>query len=232
VKTSSIVIVGGGLIGLSTAYFCSRRGHRVVVLERQSPPRDGCSFDNAGLVVPSHFIPLAAPGMVTLALRWMGNPESPFYLEPRWSWDLIGWAWRFCRAATAGRVAQAAPLLRELNLASRALFEELASREGNRFGFTRKGLLMLCRTERALHDEAKTVEQARRLGLAAELLTARQAAELEPNVHMTIAGAAFFPDDCHLSPRDFVLGLEGNGRPPSPRRGGPCAHAKPPGAHP
>jgi D-amino-acid dehydrogenase len=70
------------------------------------------------MVVPSHFIPLAAPGMVALGLKWMWNPESPFYIKPRLSWDLLTWATRFWAAATASRVARAAPLLRDLHMAS------------------------------------------------------------------------------------------------------------------
>ena len=64
-----IVILGGGVIGLSVAEACARRGHRVTVIDRQPQQRDGCSFGNAGMVVPSHFIPLAAPGMVALGLK-------------------------------------------------------------------------------------------------------------------------------------------------------------------
>ena len=84
-------IIGLFVIGLRSRY-CSRqghRGHRSSSAEARS--RDGCSFVNAGMVVPSHFVPLASPGMVQLGLRWMWNPESPFYVKPRLSADLLGW---------------------------------------------------------------------------------------------------------------------------------------------
>src|SRR5690349_13955663 len=100
----SIVIVGGGVIGLTTAYYCARKGHRVTLLDRNGPDHEGCSYGNAGMVVPSHFVPLAAPGMVALGLRWMWNPQSPFYIKPRLDWDLIDWGWKFYRAATAAHV--------------------------------------------------------------------------------------------------------------------------------
>src|ERR1700761_1558635 len=103
-----VVVVGGGVIGLSVAHECARRGHRVTVIER-APERRGASFGNAGMVVPSHFIPLAAPGMIALGLKWMWNPESPFYIQPRLVWDLITWAIRFWRASTPERVKRAAP---------------------------------------------------------------------------------------------------------------------------
>ena len=78
-----IVIIGGGVIGLCTAYYALECGHRVTLLERGPAEHDSCSLGNAGMVVPSHFMPLAAPGAVALGLRWMWNPASPFYVKPR-----------------------------------------------------------------------------------------------------------------------------------------------------
>lgn len=202
------MVVGGGVIGLSTAYFCARAGHRVTVLDRQPERRDGCSFGNAGMVVPSHFIPLAAPGMVALGLRWMWNPESPFYIRPRLDRDLLSWGWKFWRSSTAAHVRRSAPLLRDLSLASRETFAELASVPGNDFGFVPRGLLMLCRTGHALAEEARTAGQARELGLPAEVLDPRQAAALDPAVRMQVAGAVYFPKDCHLAPDRFMAALQ------------------------
>lgn len=203
-----ILVIGGGVIGLSTAYYCARKGHRVTVIDRNPEQRDGCSFGNAGMIVPSHFIPLAAPGMVALGLKWMWNPESPFYIKPRLDWDLLSWAFRFWRASTPGRVRCAAPLLRDLQLASRACFEELADLTGNGFALVKRGLLMLCKTQHALDEESKMAEQARQLGIPAEVLDARQTAALDPDVRMDIAGAVYFPKDCHLSPDRFMAGLQ------------------------
>lgn len=102
----------------------------MTVVERGPEQHDSCSLHNAGMVVPSHFIPLAAPGAVSLALKWMWNPESPLYIKPRLDWDLVTWGLRFMRRANAAHVARSAPLLRDLSLASRHLFEERpASRE-------------------------------------------------------------------------------------------------------
>src|ERR1044072_6097438 len=126
-----VVIVGAGVIGLSTACYCARRGHRVTIVDRGGPRDEGCSYGNAGMIVPSHFVPLAAPGMVALGLKWMWNPESPFYIKPRLDWDLLSWGWNFYRAATAAHVARSAPLLRYLSLASRTCFEELAAIPGS-----------------------------------------------------------------------------------------------------
>src|SRR5512134_3662955 len=131
-----ILIIGGGVIGLCTAYYCLQHGHRVTVVERGNPDRDCCSRGNAGLVCPSHFIPLASPGMVRTGLRMMANPRSPFYIQPRLD----------------------AALLRDLNIASRDAFVELQN-ELN-FKLHRRGLLMLCRTEQGFAHEREFAERA------------------------------------------------------------------------
>jgi D-amino-acid dehydrogenase len=119
-------------------------------VERHPEERDGCSFGNAGMIVPSHFVPLAAPGMVALGLKWMWNPQSPFYVKPRLNIDLLSWGWKFWRAANRRHVERSAPLLRDLSLASRDCFEELAALPGNDFGLVKRGLLMLCKSQQTL----------------------------------------------------------------------------------
>ena len=203
-----VVIVGGGVIGLCSAYYCMQRGLRVTVVERNASQRDGCSFGNAGLIVPSHFVPLAAPGMVALGLKWMASPESPFYVRPRCSPDLLSWGFRFWRACTPQRVERAAPLLRDLHLASRACYEQLADEWSNDFGLACKGLLMLCRTPQALEEESHGARRAVELGMPAEMLDAAATAALDPGVRMQICGSVYYPRDAHLVPQRFVAGLQ------------------------
>ena len=160
------------------------------------------------MIVPSHFTPLAAPGMVALGLKWMWNPESPFYIKPRLDLDLLSWGFKFWRAATADHVRRAAPLLRDLHLASRAGYEEFAALPDTDFGLVQKGLVMLCRTQHALDEEAAAAQQARALGVPADVLDARQTTALDPNVTMTVAGSVYFPKDCHLSPDRFMAALK------------------------
>ena len=208
IGSKSILIIGGGVIGLSTAYYCARRGHRVTLIDRNPEQRDGCSFGNAGMVVPSHFVPLAAPGVVKTALKWMWNPESPLYIKPRLNWELMSWGWKFMRAANARHVARSAPLIRDLSFASRDCFEELAALPDNDFGLVKKGLVMLCQTQHGLDDEAKYAGQAKELGVPAQVMDAKQVAQLDPTVTMEVAGGVYFPKDCHLSPNRFMAGLK------------------------
>ncbi len=204
----NILIIGGGVIGLSTAFYCARRGHRITLIDRNPAHRDGCSYGNAGMVVPSHFVPLAAPGAVGTALKWMFNPESPLYIKPRLDGDLISWGWKFMRAANAGHVGRSAPLIRDLSFASRECFEELSALPGNDFGLVKRGLVMLCKTQRALDHEAAFARQSNALGVPAEVLDGRALAKLDPGVTMDVAGGVYFPKDCHLSPARFMEGLQ------------------------
>lgn len=205
--TRRVVIVGAGVIGLCAAFYCVARGWRVTILERNGAERDGCSFGNTGMVVPSHFVPLAAPGMVGLALRWMWNPGSPFYVKPRASPDLISWGLKFWGASNEAQMHRGAKLLRDLALASRDCYAELVSQQDD-FGFAARGLLALCKSEHALEEEARTAELARELGITAEVLDAKQTAAREPGIRMDVAGSVYFPQDSNLAPDQFIRSME------------------------
>ena len=203
-----VLIVGSGVVGLCTAYYAARRGFKVTVLERKSALRDGCSFGNAGMIVPSHFVPMAAPGMVALGLKWMWNPASPFYIKPRLDKDLFSWGLKFWRAATPRHVERSAPLLRDLSFASRECFEELATLPTANFGLVKRGLLMLCKTQHGLDDEARFAARANALGVPAQVLDAKETAALDSGARMDIAGSVLFAKDCHLVPDRFLATLE------------------------
>jgi D-amino-acid dehydrogenase len=200
-----VVIVGGGVIGLCSAHYALKRGFAVTVIEREAAGGDNCSMGNAGMIVPSHFTPLAAPGMISKGLRWMFNAESPFYVRPRMNLDLMRWGWLFYRHSTRSHVEASRAMLRDLNLESRRLFAELSEEED--FGLVKRGLLMLCNTQKGLDEEAHVAKDARKIGLQAEVLDASAAARLDPAITMDITGAVYFPQDCHLSPGRFMASI-------------------------
>jgi D-amino-acid dehydrogenase len=209
---SQVVIIGAGIIGVCSALYAARRGFSVTVLDRASAEHEGCSFGNAGLIVPSHFIPLAAPGAVAQGLKWMLQPDSPFWIKPRLDLDLLNWGWKFWQASNAEQARRAAPVLRDLHLASRDCYLELAEECGNEFGLVQRGLLALCKTEHALAEESKMAEQARALGIPAEVLSASDIARIEPELRLDAAGAVYFPRDCHLSPNRLMRRLRARAR--------------------
>jgi D-amino-acid dehydrogenase len=197
--------VGAGIVGLCSADALLRRGFRVTVLERDATPGEGCSYGNGGLVVPSHFEPLAAPGMIMTGLRMLRSKESPFGFSGIPGLEMAGWMARFARAGTKAHVERSAPVLRDLNLASRKLFEE---RYGDvEAGYARRGELMVCRTEAGLEAESRIAKEATHLGLKTEILDKAALDAFETGIEIDAAGAVYFEDDAHLTPSMFMPAL-------------------------
>ena len=204
-RDHDVLIIGGGVIGLCCGWSLARAGRTVTILDRHPMRRESCSDENAGMVVPSHFIPLAAPGVIAQGLKWMLNPKSPFYLRPRLDPALWSWCWQFFRHANARHVEDTKQLLADFSLESRRLFLEWA--EELQFDLTTRGLMMLCRTEAGLEDEAKVAALAAAVGVKAEVCDAPRVRELDPDAQMDVAGAVWFAQDCHLDPLDFLEAL-------------------------
>ena len=198
-----IGIIGGGIIGLSSAYYLMKAGHRVTVID-QSDLKDGCSFGNAGMIVPSHIIPLASPGMISKGIRWMFNSTSPFYVKPRVSGDLIKWGYQFYKHSTRRHVEHAAPALKEISLLSKSAYCELARELPFEFGYHERGLLMLYQTKETEHEEVEGAAYANKLGIEAHVLSAEEVQHLEPDMRVTVRGGVYYPGDAHITPQIFV----------------------------
>lgn len=202
-----VIVVGGGIVGLCAADALLARDFAVTVIERDARPGDGCSFGNGGIIVPSHFVPLASPGMVATGLRMLPNRRSPFGIDGIPTPDILAWCWRFWRAANRSHVERCGPVLRDLNLWSRRIFENMVHEMGVDVGFAQNGILMLSRTERGFAEEKHTAVKANSMGLKAEVLDRNELAKLEPNITMDVAGGVFFHDDAHLTPPPFMEAL-------------------------
>jgi D-amino-acid dehydrogenase len=141
------VIVGGGIIGLSSAYYLNEAGWDVEVLDKGDFLHN-CSYGNAGYISPSHFIPLATPGIVKQAMKWMFDSTSPFYVKPRLNWPLIQWGWQFMKIATDKHVEDSAIPLRDLGLLSMKLYEEWKEKPDFDFYYEHKGIVELFQTKK------------------------------------------------------------------------------------
>ena len=205
-NSSDILIIGGGVIGVCCAHYLTEAGARVTLIERGDIAA-GSSYGNAGLYVPSHSLPLAAPGALRAGLRWMLDPESPFYVRPRLVPDLWAWMFRFALASREGPMRRAIPILRDLSVASGVLLQELAALEGFAFGYERRGLLTVFRSTQGLEHGAREASLLREFGLRAEVVDAGRARELEPALREEVLGGVYFPDDAHMDPARFVRGL-------------------------
>lgn len=197
------IVIGAGIVGLSTAYYLNKRGIEVEVIDA-GDGTNNCSFGNAGYISPSHIVPLASPGIISQGLRWMLNPESPFYIKPRLDADLIRWGLLFKKASNATRVNAAAPVLKDLMVKSQELYEEIIRDENIDAGYHKPGLLMICKTKEALHHEEELVEMAQKLGLDAEVLTREATEKLEPNVEYDMVGSVYFGCDAWMTPHNFM----------------------------
>jgi D-amino-acid dehydrogenase len=199
----NVVIAGGGVIGLNTAYYLRRAGHEVTVIEKNNFT-DGCSYGNMGYISPSHFIPLATPGIIAQGLRWMLSASSPFYIQPRLSLDLIRWGLTFWKKANAKNVEQNAPHLNNLLQLTRELMKDLKRDLPQPFDMTEKGCWMLWKNEKTGDHEKHLSEQANQYGLKTIICTPQQVQEYETQVETNVAGGVLYLDDCHVNPGKFM----------------------------
>jgi D-amino-acid dehydrogenase len=206
IDKTDILIIGGGVIGVCVAYYLRQRGASVTLVEKGEIAA-GASYGNAGWVVPSHSIPLPTPDAVKNGLKWMLNPASPFYIKPRLDLDLLAWLLKFAMAARPGPMHRAIPVLRDLNLASRYLFDVLAAVPGLHFDYHQQGMLMAYKTPEGYAGAKHEADLLHRYGLACELLSADQTLAIAPMLKPNLAGGLFFPDDAHMNPALFVRNL-------------------------
>lgn len=200
------IIIGGGITGLCTAYYLQKAGHQVTVVER-GDITDGCSFGNMGYMSPSHFIPLASPGIIAEGFKYMLSSSSPFYIKPRLNLELAQWAWHFFKNSTAAQVKKSTPHLNNILQLSRSLINDMRQEVGDRFDMQTKGCLMMCKTQRSLDHERHLADDAENLGLIVNRLNAAEVQALETDVEVAVAGAILFKDDCHLDPGKLMLAL-------------------------
>ncbi|WP_343524563.1 FAD-dependent oxidoreductase [Pedobacter sp.] len=203
---SKVLIIGGGIVGLTSAFYLQKRGYEITILDK-GDITDNCSFGNAGMIVPSHFVPLAAPGMIKQGIRWMFDSKSPFYVRPSLNVNLINWGLKFMKHATAKHVSQSAVPLRDLSLLSKKLYEGLAKEPDFDFELTNNGILAFYKTEKAGEEEAHLAAKAVELGLDMAVLSADECRALQPDLKLDVLGAVHYRCDAHLYPTKLMDAL-------------------------
>ncbi|PKD21784.1 amino acid dehydrogenase [Salegentibacter salinarum] len=202
-----VAIIGGGITGLCSAYYLIKEGYNVTIIDK-GDITGGASFINAGYVTPSHFIPIAEPGMITQGIKWMFNSSSPFYIKPRWDMEFFKWAWYFKKSSTRKNVEKAIPVLVELNLKSRDLYTEMLETLDFDFHMEKKGLLMVYKTAKNQDHELKLAERGKELGLEVSVLDKEAIKVIEPGLKEDIIGGVHYLCDTHSTPYIFMKNLK------------------------
>jgi D-amino-acid dehydrogenase len=205
--SKKVIIIGGGIIGLSTAYYLQKEGHHVTVIDKANFS-EGTSHINAGYITPSHIISLAAPGMITKGIKWMFDAASPFYVKPRLDLDFLKWSLAFKRSATVKKVEKAIPVIKDINVLSRELYQEIKESKEFNFSYQHKGLLMYYQTDKAGAEEWKVGQRAIKEGLKVEHLSKEEVQEIEKNIDLNIKGAVYYHSDAHMTPNEFMPQLK------------------------
>ncbi|MAV41957.1 MAG: FAD-dependent oxidoreductase [Flavobacteriaceae bacterium TMED238] len=198
-----IVIIGGGIIGLCTAYYLNEKGHNVTIVDK-SDMNSGTSYVNAGYLSPSHLIPLASPDSLKNGLKWMFDSKSPLYIKPRFSLSLLNWMYAFAKSSSNYHVNKSIPLIKDITLLSQQLYDEIKQKSFFNFHYEKKGLLMLCKSQKYLDSESKLVDTAVSHGLNAKMVTKSDLKKIEPNIEIDAIGGSYFNCDFHTTPNEFM----------------------------
>ncbi len=202
-----IVIIGGGIIGLCSAYYIQKEGHGVIIIDKSNLD-SGASYVNAGFLSPSHLIPLSAPGVVKQGLKWMFNSSSPLYIKPRLNLDFLKWAFAFNKSCNSNHVKKAIPAIKDLVTLSQDLYEDIRALPQFTFQYEKEGMLMLCQTEKMLEEELKTAQIIKSEGFDVSELNKKDIEDLQPNVKINAIGATYYKCDSHTTPNEFMQNMK------------------------
>ncbi len=200
-----VIVVGGGVIGVCSAYFLAKRGAAVTLIEREDIG-NGASFGNAGCIAPGHG-PINKPGRVRQALESMFDELSPLYVAPRLDPALLKWLWTFSRHCSELHLDHSMRALGPLGHASRELFQRLEDQEGLDCAYRNDGYYEVFLTQSKLEATQREAELMRREGYRPETLVGDALREREPALNDAVVGAVFYPEAASVNPHRFVTEL-------------------------
>ena len=203
---SDVVIIGGGVIGVACGLELARRGVKVVVLERDRIGH-GCSFGNAGWLTPSQAVPLANPALLMKSFKWMFDPESPLYIQPRLDPSYLRWLIGFLLSSRKAKFERGTAALVHICRDSVDMWEGVAQRSPSSFNFERRGLLAVYEKTKSFESATASNDLVARSGVRVERWSADQVRDREPAIVGKTVGGYFFPDDAHCRPYLAVKAL-------------------------
>jgi D-amino-acid dehydrogenase len=200
-----VVVIGAGVIGTCVALYLARQGAAVTLADRLDPG-SGASSGNAGLVVPSHVVPLNSTASVVEGLSSLLSSHGPIRLRPRRDRALVRWCWRFLRSCNPTAVATSTVALHAFAAESLELHKALAASIGG-YGFEQRGWLHLYRSRRAMESGMRTSVATSQVGVLSRQLSAADARRMAQVTTDNLMGGIFFPNDAQLQPLRFVQEL-------------------------
>jgi len=203
---ADVLVVGAGVVGLAAAIELLQAGRRVRVLDA-GRVGGGSSHGNCGTITPSHAAPLAEPGRIAKALRWLLTPDAPFYVRPRFDPALWRWFAHFAARCNAGDWRQSMADKAALLKASRVLLKERVESLGLDCEFLASGTDYVFRDERGLAHFCAELAPLEDLGIASERIDGDAYLREETSLLPGVVGAVRFPGDARLRPDRFVAEL-------------------------
>ena len=215
-----VLVLGAGVVGVTTAYYLAKQGYEVVVVDRQLDVADETSFANAGQISPGHASPWAAPGIPLKALKWLVQRHSPFSVRLTTDPFQYQWMLQMLRNCTASRYTLNKERMVRLSEYSRDCFDTLRADTGIECEGRQQGTTQLFRSQQQVDHAAQDIAVLERMGVSYELLSSNEIARVEPalgSVADTLAGALHLPNDqtgdCNLFTRNLArmaqaLGVE------------------------
>jgi len=169
-----VLVLGSGVVGVTTAYYLARAGHQVTVVDRQPGPAMETSFANAGQISPGYASPWAAPGIPLKALKWLFQRHAPLSLRPDFTWQQLQWMWQMLRNCPADRYAVNMERMVRLAEYSRDFLRTLRAETGIEYEGRQAGTLQLFRTQQQYDSASKDTDVLTQAGVAYELLGASE----------------------------------------------------------
>ncbi len=193
-----VLVLGGGVIGVTSAWYLANEGHEVVVLDRQSSVAQETSAANAGQISPGYATPWGAPGIPLKALKWMFEKHAPLAIRPDWSIQQLRWMWQMLKNCNAGHYIMNKSRMVRIAEYSRDCLKQLRADTGIEYEGRQGGTLQLFRTQKQLDNAANDIAVLKQEGVAYELLSSAQLAQAEPAldyVRDKLTGGLRLPND-------------------------------------